>query len=132
MRRLAKASLATALLAGAALAEPSNSWSEQWFRAKFGHSSPVEEARMKAEAANTAYREDTTTVDGGVTKPQPYPFEQVFKAKYGRYSPIEENRRTAETANTAFRDDPSTGVHDQHGWTHDFVKAKYGWDLLKR
>ncbi len=40
--------------ANALMAETSNAWLDQWYRAKFGRPSPTEEARLKAEAANTA------------------------------------------------------------------------------
>ena len=131
MGRLVKASLTAALFAGVALAESSNTWFEQWFKAKFGHSSPAQEARTRAEAANTAYREDTTATGQTSIPARQALFEQWFKAKYGRNSPAEEARRKAELANTAFRDDPSAS-HDRDGWTREFVKAKYGRDLPKK
>jgi hypothetical protein len=55
-------------------------WADQWFRAKFGHSSPQEAARQNAELENTAFREETTA---GAT-PSANWTEQYFKAKWGR------------------------------------------------
>jgi hypothetical protein len=34
-----------------------NPWLEQWFKTKFGHYSPMEEARLRAEQANTPKQE---------------------------------------------------------------------------
>jgi len=47
---------ANGLIAGSA----SDRWIDQWYRAKFGRSSPMEEARQKAEQKNTAFREEST------------------------------------------------------------------------
>ena len=49
MKRLISLSLAGALLAAVGLAQRSNTWREQWFKAKFGRYSPREEARRRAE-----------------------------------------------------------------------------------
>jgi hypothetical protein len=62
-------------------ASASTGWAEQWFRAKFGHSSPQEVARQKAELENTAFREETTA--GAIPSPSNWT-EQYFRAKWGR------------------------------------------------
>jgi hypothetical protein len=64
-----------------------NSWSEQWYRAKYGRPSPLEEARLNAEQANTAYREETTSQ---VAIPANTWYEGWYRAKFGRPSPTEE------------------------------------------
>src|SRR6266700_3843208 len=85
--------LSGALLMGASgLMAQTNSWREPWFKAKFGRYSPMEEARQRTEAANTAYREEPTTEAGS---PANTWYEQWFKAKFGRYSPMEEARQKA-------------------------------------
>jgi hypothetical protein len=129
MTRLAKISFAAVLLAGVALAEPSTTWSEQWFKAKFGQSSPAEQARLKAEMQNTAYREETSA--DNATAPSSWA-DQWFRAKYGRYSPAEEARRNAEAANTAYRDNERSTAPDRNVWTREFIKAKFGRDLGNR
>ena|ERR1041385_3764163 len=95
MRMLVKGLfLSSALLIGASgLMAQSDSWREQWFKTKFGHYSPMEEARQRAEAANTVYREQPTTE---ALSPANTWREQWFKAKFGHYSPTEEARERAE------------------------------------
>jgi hypothetical protein len=78
---------------GLMAAQGTNSWFEQWYRTKFGRNSPMEEARQKAERANTAFREETTHE---VTAPANTWFEQWYKTKFGRSSPREEARQKAE------------------------------------
>ncbi len=129
MKRLAKVSFAAVLLAGVALAEPSTTWSEQWFKAKFGHPSPAEQARVKAETENTAYREETTR-DHQIA-PSSWA-DQWFRAKYGRYSPAEEARRNAEAANAAYRDEERASSPDHNVWTREFMRAKFGRNLATR
>jgi len=87
------------MFAAAGLAQPTNSWQEQWFKAKYGRYSPMEEARQKAEQANTAFHEETTPRAERRREPATPSNswrEQWFKAKYGRYSPMEEARQKAE------------------------------------
>jgi len=54
---------ANALMAAQA-APASNNWVDQFYKAKLGRSSPAEEARLKAERANTAFREEITLKSG--------------------------------------------------------------------
>jgi hypothetical protein len=62
MKRFAKVILFAGTLlmddSGLMAAQTSSSWLDQWYRAKFGRPSPAEEARLKAERENTAYREE--------------------------------------------------------------------------
>ena len=130
LRRFANVSLTAAFFAGVVLARPDNTWSEQWFKAKFGHSSPTEQARITAEAENSAYR----AAPAEQAAPAVTPWAEAWhQAKYGRFSPAEQNRRSAESANTAYRQDPTAvSDDDRTDWTRDFVKAKYGRDLQSR
>ena len=61
MKFTLKSILLTGILAMSAnavlVAQTSNPWFEGWYRAKYGRPSPTEEPRIKAEQANTAYRE---------------------------------------------------------------------------
>jgi hypothetical protein len=111
MKRFVTGILFTGLLAMGAntlmAAQTSNSWSEQWFQAKYGRPSPLEESRLKAEKANTAYRE---VAPSRVATPANNWAEQWFRAKYGRPSPLEESRLKAEQANTAYREVAPTSV----------------------
>src|SRR5439155_10105347 len=88
---------------GLMAAQTSNAWMDQWYRAKFGRSSPAEESRLKAEQASTAFREETRHEAAG---PANAWFEQWYKAKFGRNSPAEEARQRAEKESTAFRNEP--------------------------
>jgi hypothetical protein len=68
---------ATGLMAAPA----SNDWFDQWYKAKYGRSSPAEEARLKAERESTAFREEP---DREVAPARTW-FEEWHRAKYGRY-----------------------------------------------
>ena len=102
----------------------SNSWYEQWHKAKYGRSSPPEEARLNAERAAMAYREETAPK---AAIPRNTWFEDFHRAKYGRSSPLEEARLKAERAATAYREEaaPKAGK-PADTWLDDFWSAKYG------
>lgn len=85
---------------GLMASQSSDAWTDQRYRAKNGRSSPKEEARLKTEQANTAYRETTHNA----LAPGNDWFEQQYKAKLGRNSPREEARLKTERASTAFRE----------------------------
>jgi len=105
----------------------SNTWSGEWYRAKFGRSSPLEEARQRAEQANTAYRQETTHE---AASPADSSREQFFKAKFGRYSPMEEARQRAERANTAYREETtSASPSPANDWLEQWHRAKFGRSL---
>jgi hypothetical protein len=65
------------------VAGPANPWLEQFYRAKLGRNSPMEESRLRAEDQNTAFREETTRE----ARPANNWFEQFYKAKLGRNAP---------------------------------------------
>ena len=112
---------ANTLMAGQAAA--SDAWLNQFYKAKLGRSSPAEEARLKAERANTAFREEITLEVAGPANPW---LEQFYRAKLGRNSPMEESRLRAERANTAFREDITREPRPANTWFEDFYKAKFG------
>jgi len=124
-----KPTLRTAVMTGALLfganimLAASSNYIDQWFKAKFGRSSPTEEARLRAEQANTAYREEATLA---VKLPQNTWFEDRWRVKYGRSSPIEEARLKALAENTAYREEvkPENAIADN--WRENFWKAKFG------
>jgi hypothetical protein len=113
---------ANALMAAEA-APANNNWVDQLNKAKLGRSSPAEEARLRAELANTAFREDPTVE---VARPANPWLEQFYMAKLGRNSPMEESRLKAEQANTAFREDATREARPANNWFEDFNKAKFG------
>ncbi len=97
--------LSAALVIGAngLMASPaSNTWSDEWYRAKFGRSSPMEEALQKTEQANTAHPQETTHE---AASPVDSWAEQFFKEKFGRYSPMEEARQMADRADTPYAEE---------------------------
>ena len=123
--------LGGALLMGAtgAMAESNNSsydsWREQVSRLKTGRYTPAEEARLKEQAASTAYREE---VWSQTTAPANAWFEQIFKMKTGRNTPAEEARPKEEAANSAFREDFTTGSAPAlpSTWHGELMGAKFG------
>jgi hypothetical protein len=128
MKTLAKGILFTGVLMmganGLMASQGSNGWLDQWYRAKYGRSSPAEEARQRAEQANTAFREEVA--------PESAPranawLEQWYRAKFGRSSPMEEARQKAERANTAFREEATREVTaPANTWLDQWYKAKFG------
>lgn len=131
MKRLISISLIGAMFAAASLAQPSDTWLEQWFKAKYGRNSPMEEAHQRAERANavipeTAMRTEATPLTSSWR-------EQWFKAKFGRYSPAEEARQAAEQANAAFCGDSipkppaqAESTMPVNSWREQWFKAKFG------
>ena len=110
---------------GLMAAQTSNAWLDQWYKAKLGRPSPAEEARLKAERANTAFREETRH-EGAM--PSNAWFEQWYKAKFGRSSPAEEARQKAAKESTAFREEkraePKSSPTNE--WFDQWYRAKYG------
>lgn len=101
--------------------QKSSAAADQLFKAKLGRSSPAEEARNKAEAESTAFREELSAE--AATRNWK---EQYFKAKFGR-NPAQEARQKAEQANTAYREEPtSEAAPAATNWRDEFFKAKYG------
>jgi len=104
---------------GLLAATTGNDWAEQFFKAKMGRSTPAEEARLRAEGANAAFRVEETSVAA------PNWIEQFFKAKLGRYTRGEEARmRELE----AFREETPAG-YTVPTWAEELFKAKLGRDV---
>jgi hypothetical protein len=102
MKPLVRSILFTGILAIVAsssmVAQTSNSWSEQWYRAKFGRPSPTEQARLKTPQVAAASPDAklppvAVSANGG--------FGQWYRAKYGRPSPTEEARLETMQVNSA-------------------------------
>lgn len=126
MKSLIMISLAGFLFAGAGQAQSANAWFEQWFQAKYGRPSPMEEARRQAAKANVAFRDDVAPRTDPATAVN-WQREQWFQAKFGRPSPVEEARRKAALANTAFRDEEVAPQTSSTNWWRDqWFRAKFG------
>ena len=128
MKTFVKSVMFTGVLAMAAssmaAAQASNSWFEQWYRAKYGRPAPTEQARLMADEANTAYRAETPNQ---ITKPGNTWFEGWYRAKYGRPSPPEEARIQAEQSNTAYREETAVEVPAlRNSWYEGWYRAKFG------
>jgi len=134
MRILAKRVLWTGALAigvNVLMAAPqtsSDAWLDQYYKAKLGRSSPMTEARARAEAATTAYREAVAPEAAGPANPW---LEQFYRAKLGRNSPMEEKRLRAEEENTAFREEAKPAARPANNWFEQWYKEKFGRSLPK-
>ena len=93
---------------------------DQRFKAKYGVYTPPTEARLRAELANSASREEASTRPVHVNW-----IEQHFKAKYGRNTPAEEARLQTERDNSASREDPAQ-TEPVKSWIDQWYKAKFG------
>ena len=94
-----------------------NGWFEQWHKAKYGRPSPSEEARLKAEGANTAFREEFAPDVG----PANTWFNDFYRAKYGRPAPNEEATLNAEREEAT-----PTVARPADTWLRGWHKAKHG------
>ncbi len=130
MKRLIQISFATAILASTGLAQSTNSWFEQWHKAKFGRYSAATEARLKAEQAETAFRQEATAENGRRSAAP-----QTPRWAYGRYSSAYEAKQMDEQTETAFREEPRSqatasaalsGTRTTNTWLEQWYKAKYG------
>ena len=94
MKTSVRSIMLTAALAiganGLMAAPASNTWFEQWYKAKYGRSSPLEEARQRAERAALPAQPAAKEV-----RPSNDWFEQRYHAKYGVASPRELARQKA-------------------------------------
>jgi hypothetical protein len=106
---------------GLMASQASNSWLEQWHKAKYGRNTPMEEARQRAERENAALQEETTSEVG----PANDWFEQWYKAKVGRSSPMVEARLRAERANTPSREATKV-AQPANDWFQQWHRAKFG------
>ena len=124
MKTFVSSAIVTGALAASTVlgAETSNTWFDQWYRAKYGLNSPAVEARLKAERQSTAFREEITTA-----RPLESWFDQWYRAKYGHNSPAVEARLKAERESTAFREEPARPFKPtSRAWLDQWYKAKYG------
>lgn len=133
MKRLVQISLASLLLAAAGFAQSTNTWYEQWYKAKFGRYSPATEARLNAKQTETASRQEPTGAPVRGVAAAPSWIEQWHKAKYGRYSAAYEARQNSEQMQTTFRGEPRVAqrnamprVATGNTWREQWFKAKYG------
>jgi len=130
MTRLLTLSFVIVAMGGTGLAQTSSTWTDQWFRAKYGRNSPASEVRVHSDNTGTAYREVATHDAARHTSNW---FEQWYRAKHGRNSPAEEARLHAERTDTAYREDTSLTARPAAAprtdeWFREFYKAKYGRD----
>ena len=126
MKRIVNRILMTGALAlsvnGLMAAPASNDWFDQWYKHKYGRPSPAEEARLKAERENTAFREETRHV----APARQNWIENHFKAKLGRNTPAEEARLKAERENSAFREEPAGPTAPARSWSDEWYHKKFG------
>jgi hypothetical protein len=112
----------------AIVAQTSNGWFEQWYRAKYGRPSPTEQARLDTQQANAASPEATRPPVAVSTNAG---FEQWYRAKFGRPSPTEEARLEAQQVNSASPEaTPSTVAVSADGGFEQRYQAKYGHPSL--
>ena len=102
------------------MAQSGPTYFEQWYKAKYGHPTASEEARLKAERANSAYREEKTPA-----APQLSYMDQFFKAKLGVYTPATEARLRVERENSAFRSEPQHAPA-QPSYIDQWLRVKQG------
>ena len=125
MKKFARSMVMTGALTlgvnGLMAAEFNNDGMEQRFQAKYGRPSATEEARLKAEMTNVAFREEPSQPAVIVNWT-----EQYFKAKFGRPSPAEETRLKAESDSTAFREEPNAERPNALSFRDEHFRAKYG------
>ena len=128
MKPFAKAALSVAALLGlgAIVAPAQEGWIDQWYRAKFGRTSPKAEAREKAERDNTAYREEAKAP----LPPANHDWQEQFsRAKFGRPTPMTEARQKAERDSTAYRAEPEPAkapAAKAPSWSEQLFRAKWG------
>ena len=116
----------TVALAGTGVLTASASVNDQWYRAKFGRSTPAEEARIQQEKDSTAYRVEPA----GPMAAEPERWsENHFRQKYGRSTPLNEARLQEEQANSAFRAAPA-GTPERDEMAERY-RMKYGRALAR-
>ena len=135
MNRFFKISFAGMMIAAAGFAQTSNTWLEQWHKAKFGRYSAAEEARQKPVQSVTAYREEAATRPNQESAQASEGIswrEQWFKAKFGRYSAAEEARQRGQQLETAYREEarsqaaPAPSAYRTNEHLEQWYKAKFG------
>jgi len=129
MKPFVRSTLLTGILmmvaSSSMVAQTSNGWFEQWYRAKYGRPSPTEQARLNTHQQVNAGSPVATppsvavSANGG--------FEQWYRAKYGRPSPTEEARLVAQQVNPASPEatPPTVASSADRGFEQRY-QAKYG------
>jgi hypothetical protein len=96
---------------------------DQWYRAKFGHPSASEAARIRAEADNGAYRAEKDD-----QKPLPAPLsytDQYMERKQGHYTPSTEAQLRQERESSAYRAD-SQPTQQPEAYIDTWLRVKQG------
>ncbi len=94
---------------------------DQWYRAKFGHPSAPEAARLRAEADNGAYRAEK---DQTPQTPLSY-MDQYMERKQGHYTPATEERLRQERESSAYRAD-SQPAQQPEAHVDTWLRVKQG------
>ena len=135
MNRFFNISFAGLMIAAAGFAQTSNTWLEQWNKAKFGRYSAAEEARQKSVQSVTAYREEAATTPNQQSAEASEGVswrEQWFKTKFGRYTAAEEARQRGQQVETAYREEassqvtPAPNAYRRNEHLEQWYKAKFG------
>jgi hypothetical protein len=105
------------------VAQPSNSWVEQWYRAKSGRPAPTEQARIDAArlvvAPTAAVKSDNSTAHADAW------LEQWFQTKYGRHTPkVEARLRESRLGNNETITSRSSAPANP--WLENWYRAKTG------
>ncbi|HEV2275475.1 MAG TPA: hypothetical protein VGR96_14985 [Acidobacteriaceae bacterium] len=129
MKTLVRGILLTGVLAMGAgsflVAQPTtNSPTDQWYRAKFGHPSPAEQARIDEYQASTAYREEAPAASPGSVHLW---LDQWYRAKFGHPSPAEQARINEYQSSTAYREQATApSAASVQLWLDQWYRAKFG------
>ncbi len=105
------------------VAQTTNSWAEQWYRAKYGRPSPTEEARIQPARQASEVHEKATA--GEATAPANTRFEGPYRVKPGRPSPTEGARLKSEQANTAPRGAVTSNGAPVNNWYDGWRRANF-------
>lgn len=129
MRAFVKTALLSAALtlaASSVMAAPATGdWIDHYFKAKIGRPSPAEGARLKAERASQAFREEAP-----LRVAAPNWIEVHLKGKIGRNTRGEEARLAEARESTAFREAAPTEVAAP-SWIEQHLKGKLGRPSLR-
>jgi hypothetical protein len=124
MRAFVKTALLSAALtlgASSVMAAPgADDWIDHYFKAKIGRPSPAEDARLKAERATLAFREEAPSKVS-----TPNWIEVHLKGKTGRSTRSEEARLAEARESEAFREAAPTEVVAPN-WIEQHLKGKLG------
>lgn len=114
--------IASTLLVGTSglMAQSGPTYFDQWYKAKYGRNTPAEEAHLKAEQDNAAYR-----AEKAVPKQSLSYTDQFFKAKLGVYTPATEARLRAERENSGSRAEPRPQTKPE-SYIDQWLRVKQG------